>query len=77
MATALLDAPNLGQIRFQESHGPLHFNPHKHGDVRQVADWPYSTFSQVRGDGRVASLPMPQENWTNMRRNGHRLLCPT
>lgn len=32
----------------------IHFNPVKHGHVKQVADWPYSTFHRYVRDGVYA-----------------------
>lgn len=29
----------------------VHINPVKHGLVKQVADWPYSTFHRLVGEG--------------------------
>jgi putative transposase len=31
----------------------IHFNPVKHGHVRRVADWPYSSFHRWVKDGRL------------------------
>jgi len=33
----------------------MHFNPVKHGHVRQVSDWPYSTFHRYVREGIYAS----------------------
>lgn len=33
----------------------VHWNPVKHGHVRHVSDWPYSSFHRYVGDGVLAS----------------------
>ena len=43
------------QIRNEEDYQKhldyLHYNPVKHGLVKQVGDWPYSTFHKYVGKG--------------------------
>ncbi len=51
MATALLGDFIRDDTDYQCYVDYVHVNPLKHGHVRRVADWPYSTFHQYVARG--------------------------
>ena len=66
---------------FQAHLNYIHYNPMKHGYVKQVKDWPYSTYSRwvergfypLNWAGIDGDLPMSL-NSLKIRRNAHWLL---